>query len=71
LAQLAHPVPVAFAALVADRRGDVLMGKGQALEARQAYESAYQTLSDQDAYKALVGAKLSALGVSPQGLKQP
>lgn len=63
LAQLAAPVPVAFAGLVADRRGDVFMAQGKTAEARQAYETAHKALGPQDAYRTLVEAKLAAMGV--------
>jgi predicted negative regulator of RcsB-dependent stress response len=71
LAQLAAPVPVAFAGLVADRRGDVYMAQGKAAEARQAYESAYKALGPQDAYRTLVAAKLAAMGVDAAQLGAP
>jgi predicted negative regulator of RcsB-dependent stress response len=71
LAQLAAPVPVAFAGLVADRRGDVYMAQGKATEARQAYESAYKALGPQDAYRTLVAAKLAAMGVDATQLGAP
>ena len=71
LAQLAAPVPVAFAGLVADRRGDVYMAQGKAVEARQAYEAAYKALSVQDAYRTLVAAKLAAMGVDASSLVTP
>lgn len=68
LAQLAAPVPVAFAGLVADRRGDVFMAQGKTEEARQAYEAAYKALGAQDAYRTLVAAKLAAMGVDASQL---
>jgi predicted negative regulator of RcsB-dependent stress response len=71
LAQLAAPVPVAFAGLVADRRGDVYMAQGKATEARQAYENAYKALGPQDAYRTLVAAKLAAMGVDATQLGAP
>jgi predicted negative regulator of RcsB-dependent stress response len=71
LAQLAAPVPVAFAGLVADRRGDVFMAQGKAVEARQAYETAYKALGAQDAYRTLVAAKLATMGVDASTLVTP
>ena len=54
-----------FAALVADRRGDVLLAQGKKDEARAAYQSAYKTMSEKLDYRRLIEAKLTALGVSP------
>jgi predicted negative regulator of RcsB-dependent stress response len=71
LAQLAAPVPVAFAGLVADRRGDVFTAQGKTDEARQAYETAYKALGAQDAYRTLVAAKLAAMGVDASTLGAP
>lgn len=71
LAQLAAPMPVAFAGLAADRRGDVFMAQGKAVEARQAYEAAYKALGAQDAYRTLVAAKLASMGVDASTLVTP
>jgi predicted negative regulator of RcsB-dependent stress response len=71
LAQLAAPVPIAFAGLVADRRGDVFSAQGKTDEARQAYESAYRALAPTDAYRTLVAAKLATLGVDAERLVAP
>ncbi len=54
-----------FAALEADRRGDVLAIQGKPLEARAAYEAAYAAMSDKIDYRRLIEAKLAALGVAP------
>ena len=54
-----------FAALVADRRGDVLSAQGKAAEARAAYESAYKAMPETVEYRRLVEAKLTALGGAP------
>jgi len=71
LSQLADPVPVAFAGLVADRRGDVFLAQGKASDARQAYETAYKALGAQDAYRTLVAAKLASMGVDASTLGAP
>ena len=55
----------AFEALVADRKGDVLMAQGKADAARTAYETAFAALDSKLEYKRLVEAKLIAMGVSP------
>jgi predicted negative regulator of RcsB-dependent stress response len=54
-----------FEALVADRRGDVLMAQGKSAEARAAYQAAWAAMSDQVAYRRLIDAKLTALGAAP------
>lgn len=57
--------PKAFAALVADRRGDILMAQGKADEARAAYQAAHDGMDDTLDYRRLVEAKLTALGAAP------
>ncbi|WP_180683409.1 YfgM family protein [Tepidicella baoligensis] len=57
--------PAEYAALVADRRGDVLLAQGQAEAARQAYQSAWRAMSPEVDYRRIVEAKLNALGVDP------
>ncbi len=57
-----------FAALAADRRGDVLLAQGKKDEARAAYQIAFKTMSDKLDYRRLVEAKLTALGASPQAV---
>jgi predicted negative regulator of RcsB-dependent stress response len=54
-----------FAALVADRRGDVLTAQGKAAEARAAYDAAYKAMPAALEYRRLVEAKLTALGAAP------
>lgn len=54
-----------FEALVADRRGDVLMAQGKPAEARAAYEAAYAAMAPTVAYRQLVEAKLTAMGAAP------
>jgi predicted negative regulator of RcsB-dependent stress response len=54
-----------FAALVADRRGDVLSAQGKAADARAAYEAAYKAMPATLEYRRLVEAKLTALGAAP------
>ena len=55
----------AFAALGADRRGDVLLAQGRQADAQAAYQAAWKELPDSIDYRRLVEAKLSALGASP------
>lgn len=56
----------AFAALVADRRGDVLLAQGKPDEAKAAYTRAWEGLGAEVEYRRLVEAKLTALGASPE-----
>ena len=60
-----------FVALVADRRGDVLLAQGKQDEARGAYQAAYKAMSDKLDYRRLIEAKLTALGVSPAPAPAP
>ena len=54
-----------FAAMAADRRGDVLLAQGKRDAARAAYERAYKLMNDKVDYRRLIDAKLTALGASP------
>jgi predicted negative regulator of RcsB-dependent stress response len=64
--QLTWNFPASFAALAADRRGDILMQQGKTSEALVQYGKAYQALSaDSGGYRRVVGAKLAALGIDP------
>ena len=56
----------AFAPLVADRRGDLLLLQGQREPAKQSYLSAYKKFDERSEYRRLVQVKLSALGVDPE-----
>ena len=66
MAQLDATYPPEFAALVADRKGDVLSLQGKSAEARAEYEKAYKGLSDRIEYRRLVEIKLAALGADPR-----
>jgi predicted negative regulator of RcsB-dependent stress response len=57
--------PKDFAALVSDRRGDILLQQGKKSEARTAYEIAYKGLDERADYRRLVEVKLNSLGVDP------
>lgn len=65
LKQLDGVTSPAFAALAADRRGDVLAALGRAEEAKAAYDKAYQAMDAQLDYRRLIEAKLTALGAAP------
>ncbi len=54
-----------FVALVADRRGDILLAQGQKDAATTAYKAAWQALPGTRQYRFVVEAKLTALGAAP------
>jgi predicted negative regulator of RcsB-dependent stress response len=54
-----------FEALVADRRGDVLLAQGKPDQARGAYQAAWAAMDDKLDYKRVVEAKLISLGAAP------
>ncbi|OZI79823.1 YfgM family protein [Bordetella genomosp. 2] len=60
LAQLNNP-PAAFAALYADRRGDILAAQGKHEEARKAWQAALDSLDAADPLRQAVQLKLDAL----------
>lgn len=55
-----------FAALVADRRGDILLAQGKKDEAKAAYTEAWKAMGDNAEYRRIVEAKLAALGAAPE-----
>ena len=54
-----------FAALVADRRGDVLLAQGKTDAAKAAYQAAYAAMDEKVDYRRLLDAKLTALAAAP------
>jgi predicted negative regulator of RcsB-dependent stress response len=54
-----------FEALVADRRGDILLAQGKKEEAKVAYQAAWKAMDEKQEYRRLVDAKLTALGAAP------
>lgn len=66
LKQLASPFAVEYAAVVADRKGDVFAMQSKKQEAIAEYSRAYKDLPDNMEYRRLVEVKLNALGVQPQ-----
>ena len=66
LKQLNGTFPVEFAALVADRKGDIFSLQGKRSEARAEYEKAFKTFGERADYRRLVEVKLNALGVNPR-----
>ena len=67
-AALAAVKESAYAALVADRRGDAAQLQGKVDEARAQYKKAYLAMTEQQGYRRIVEAKLMALGVDPATL---
>lgn len=63
--QLSGSFPKEFSALVADRRGDILLAQGKRAEARAEYERSYRAFDDRAEYRRLVEVKLNAMGVDP------
>lgn len=59
----------AFAALVDDRRGDVLLAQGKADAAKAAYQAAYKAMDERSDYRRLIEAKLIAQGAAPEATK--
>lgn len=59
----------AFAALVDDRRGDLLHAQGKMDQAKAAYTKAWQAMDPKVEYRRLIEAKLAALGAAPVDAK--
>ena len=66
MARLDGDFPPAFQALVADRKGDLLMLQDKPAEARAQYEKAYKGLDARTEYRQVVEIKLTALGADPR-----
>ena len=62
---LAPAVPKEFDALVADRRGDVLLAQGKPEDAKAAYNKSWLAMDSKVEYRRLIEAKLTALGAAP------
>ncbi len=67
LQQVSGVMPKSFAALAADRRGDILAAQGKKAEAKTEYQIAYKEFDERTEYRRLVEVKLNALGVDPVG----
>ncbi len=67
LQQVSGSMPKEFAALAADRRGDILAAQGKKAEAKADYQAAYKEFDERSEYRRLVEVKLNALGVDPVG----
>lgn len=55
----------AFEALLADRRGDILLATGKPDEARAAFRRAWDAMAGDVNYRNIIEAKLTALGAAP------
>ncbi len=71
MAQLGGSFPAEFAALVADRKGDILALQGKPQEAKAEYQRAYKAFDERTEYRRLVEIKLNALGVDPRPVARP
>ena len=60
-----------FAAMVDDRRGDVLLAQGKKDEAAAAYKKAWTAMDPKVDYRRLVEAKLISLGAAPTDAAKP
>lgn len=69
LKALPTDAPKEFAALVADRRGDILAAQGKSDEAKAAYRQAWDAMTAEVDYRRLIEAKLAALGAAPESAK--
>ncbi|HET7794893.1 MAG TPA: tetratricopeptide repeat protein [Rhizobacter sp.] len=65
LKQLDGATSKEFAALVADRRGDVLLAQGKKDEAKAAFEQAWKAMDESLEYRRMVESKLMVLGAAP------
>ena len=54
-----------FAALAADRRGDILLAQGKPAEAKAAYQKAWESIDPKVDYRRVIEAKLNVAGVAP------
>lgn len=63
LKQLSVTMPIEYAALVADRKGDVLIQQGKTKEAAEEYQRAWGAFQETSEYRRFVEIKLNALGV--------
>ena len=70
LDELDKTAPDAFKGLVADRRGDILLAKGDKTGAGVQFKAAWADLAGDNAYRQLVEVKLNALGLSVQNLAE-
>lgn len=63
---LSSKFPIEFDAIVADRKGDILILQNKKQEAILEYTLAYANFSDRENYRSFIEMKLNVLGVKPQ-----
>ncbi len=63
LSQLSGNYPHSYAAMVADRKADILLLQGNRAQAQAEYEKAFRLFDPNTEYRRLVEVKLNALGV--------
>jgi predicted negative regulator of RcsB-dependent stress response len=61
--KLTEGLPPEFAALAADRQGDILLAQGKRDAAKVTFEKAHKAFDERSEYRRLVEVKLNALGV--------
>lgn len=66
LKQLSGSFPANFDALVADRKGDILLLQGKKTAAIAEYEKSFKNFEERTEYRRLVEVKLNSLGVDTQ-----
>ena len=71
LQYLSSGIPSDFAALAADRRGDIYMAQDKKAEAKAEYLKAYADMPETQSYRGLIEIKLNALGVDAKAEKPP
>jgi predicted negative regulator of RcsB-dependent stress response len=59
---LGQDFPASFAALVADRKGDILVAQNKIAEARTAYQTALEKMDSRNPGRQLIQLKLDAIG---------
>jgi predicted negative regulator of RcsB-dependent stress response len=69
LKQVSGDFPKTFAALAADRRGDILAAQGKKDLAKAEYIKAYKAFDERAEYRRLVEVKLASLGVDAKQLE--
>lgn len=67
LRELSVDFPIEFIALVADRKGDILLLQGKKSEAKAEFEKAFKSFDDRTEYRRLVEVKLNSLGGDQSG----
>ncbi len=69
LQQLSQGMEPSYAALVADRTGDIYALQGKSAEAAKSYTEAYKAIERGEPYRQMIAMKLTALGVDVAALE--